>query len=155
MPDRSRLRSLLREDLAFALVRAYLGLALLAKGVFFLGHTEWLHHMTVAHHTPLASLALAHYIALAHIGGGVLLAVGLLTRWAAIVQLPILVGAVFYVHWTEGLFSGAQGIELAGLVLFLLALFAVFGGGRYSVDDRVFRRAKPSAAEQATTAWPA
>jgi len=134
------------QDLSAALVRVYLGLGLLAKGVFFLGHTAWLHDMTVAGHVPLASLALAHYIALAHIGGGLLLAVGLLTRIAALVQLPILIGAVFYLHWTEGLFSGGQGIEFAGLVLFLLLVFTVFGGGRWSVDERVFRRSKAAAA---------
>lgn len=142
-------------DLALALTRVYLGLGLVAKGAFFLGHTEWLHQMTVAHHTPMASLVLAHYIALAHIGGGALLAVGLLTRVAALVQLPILLGAVFYVHWADGLFSGGQGIEFAGLVLFMLLVFTVFGGGRWSVDHRVFERARPSAAETNAAVWPA
>lgn len=153
--DRATDRVRRNQDLSAALVRIYLGLGLVAKGVFFLGHTEWLRDMTLEGHVPLASLALAHYIALAHIGGGLLLAIGLLTRIAALVQLPILIGAVFYVHWTEGLFSGGQGIEFAGLVLFLLLVFTVFGGGRWSVDERVFHRSVPSPAEREATVWPA
>jgi putative oxidoreductase len=35
-----------------------------------------------------------HYIASAHFLGGILIVFGLLTRWAILAQLPILIGAV-------------------------------------------------------------
>jgi len=142
------------EDLGLALVRVYLGLGLFAKGVYFVGHAEGLRDLTLVHDTPFASMALAHYIALAHLAGGALLALGLLTRLAALVQVPILLGAVFYVHWTDGLFAGGQGLEFAGLVLALLLVYTAFGGGRYSVDHHVFDLAKLSRAERETTVWP-
>jgi len=63
-----------------------------------------------------------------------MLIVGIATRLAALAQLPALVGAVALVHWKEGLFAPGQSLELAALVTFLLAVIAVFGGGRLSVD---------------------
>jgi len=54
------------------------------------------------------------------------------------VQVPILAGAAFYVHGPLGLFTEAQGLEFTLLVLALLCLIAVFGGGKYSVDRRIF-----------------
>jgi putative oxidoreductase len=74
----------------------------------------------------------------AHLAGGALLALGLITRTAAIVQIPALIGAVFFVHLREGLFRTGQSLELSSLVLFLLCVFAVFGGGRLSLDHYAF-----------------
>jgi putative oxidoreductase len=63
-----------------------------------------------------------------------LLAIGLITRIAALIQVPILFGAIFFVHMQQGLFSRQQDLEFVILVLFLLLMFAVYGGGRLSVD---------------------
>jgi uncharacterized membrane protein YphA (DoxX/SURF4 family) len=87
--------------------------------------------------------ALAEPIAVAHMAGGLLLAFGLWTRAAAAVQIPILVGAVLFVHLREGLFTGAQTLEFAVLVLVILCLFALGGAGPWSVDA-FFRAAGPS-----------
>jgi uncharacterized membrane protein YphA (DoxX/SURF4 family) len=75
--------------------------------------------------------------------------VGLYTRLAALVQLPVLVGAVALVHWQDGLLSADQSLEFSALVLFLLGLVALFGGGRWSLDAR---RGAPSADETAGVA---
>jgi uncharacterized membrane protein YphA (DoxX/SURF4 family) len=87
---------------------------------------------------------LAHYIPLAHIAGGALMLVGLGTRIAAIIQLPILVGAVFLVHLREGLFTRNQSLEFTALVLFLLIVYAIIGSGPLSVDHYVARKARKS-----------
>lgn len=55
---------------------------------------------------------------------------------SALVQLPILIGAVFLVHWNEGLLSANQSFEFSALVLFLLVLVCAFGSGRWSLDAR-------------------
>ena len=68
--------------------------------------------------------------------GGAFLAVGLYTRIAALVQVPILAGAVFLVHWHDGLLSADQSLEFSALVLFLLVLVCAFGSGRWSLDAR-------------------
>ncbi len=128
-------------DLAFDLVRAYLGVALMAKGIFFLANRPFLFELLRDRETWLAPFFLVHYIAIAHISGGAFLAVGLYTRLAALVQIPILVGAVFLIHLREGLFTHGQSLELSVLVLFLLVLAAVFGGGRLSMDGRMKRAA--------------
>jgi uncharacterized membrane protein YphA (DoxX/SURF4 family) len=83
---------------------------------------------------------LAHYVVTAHIGGGLLLAVGLATRAAAAVQIPVLAGAAIFVHGQEGLFTASMRLELSLLVLFLLVLFALVGAGRLSADHYVFGR---------------
>jgi hypothetical protein len=69
-----------------------------------------------------------------------MLAIGIFARVAAIIQIPILIGAVFFFHLGEGLFSQSQSLELSVLVLFLLILFALFGAGTYSVDETVLSK---------------
>ena len=66
--------------------------------------------------------------------------VGLFTRVAAFVQIPILVGAVFFVHAQDGLFTQGQSFELAVLVLVLLFVVFVFGAGRYSLDQAILSK---------------
>jgi uncharacterized membrane protein YphA (DoxX/SURF4 family) len=86
------------------------------------------------------TMLLGHYVALAHLCGGLMVAAGLLTRLAAVVQVPILIGAVFLVHLREGFFGTEQNLELAVLVLFLLVLTVVHGGGQLSVDRYLARK---------------
>ena len=128
-------------DLIFELIRIYLGLGLFAKGVYFAGHIGVVMSLLDGGAIDVTNVMLAHTIAMAHLAGGLLLAAGLLTRLAAAVQLPILVGAVFLVHLREGLFGVSQNLEFALLVLFLLVLTFAYGGGRWSADYFLARRA--------------
>ena len=116
------------------LVRAYLGVALLVKGVAFASRQDVLHTLLQQHDLTLSGGILAHYVIGAHICGGFLLAVGLLTRIAALVQVPVLAGAVMLVHRKEGLFSAHQSLELTLLVLFLLLVIGCAGAGKLSLD---------------------
>ena len=121
------------------LIRMYLGFALFAKGVaFVMQGMNVLQEMTAR--VGFGEVVLAHYVVTAHIGGGLLLAIGLATRAAALVQVPVLLGAVLFVHSQEGLFTAAMRLELSLLVLFLLVLFALVGSGRLSADHYVFGR---------------
>jgi putative oxidoreductase len=125
----------------FELVRIYLGLGLLAKGIQFVADGDFVASMLVKNgQLDAMSAAVAHYIPIAHLAGGLLLAIGLFTRLAALIQLPVLAGAVLFVHLPEGLFTRGQTLEFALLVFFLLALFAVYGGGPLSVDAYYKRR---------------
>jgi uncharacterized membrane protein YphA (DoxX/SURF4 family) len=69
-----------------------------------------------------------------------MLAAGLLTRLSALVQLPIVLGAIFTVHLREGLFGSTSNLELTVLVALLLLIFAVTGGGRWSTDYLMAKR---------------
>ena len=118
-------------------VRIYLGLGLFVRGLFIITNTraEFILDLLKRMDCPwLVTVALLHYISLAHLVGGLMLTVGLLTRIAAWVQVPILAGALF-MHRHEGLMSGGQSLEFSALVFFLLVIFAIAGAGPLSVDN--------------------
>jgi uncharacterized membrane protein YphA (DoxX/SURF4 family) len=137
-----RLRAWLdaHRDLGLEMVRIYLGFALFAKGVAFVRQGMAVLEEMTSTAIGFGEALLAHYVVMVHIGGGVLLALGLVTRLAAAVQLPVLAGAVFLVHAGGGLFASSMALELTLLVLFLLVIFTLLGGGRLSIDRFVFAR---------------
>lgn len=122
-----------QREFGLDVIRVYLGVALLVRGALFVADramlAEWMERSGW-----FWPVMLGHVIAMAHIAGGLCLAAGLFTRIAAAVQIPPLFGAVFLVHWQEGLMQPGQSLELAGLVLVLLIVFAVYGGGPHSLD---------------------
>ena len=124
-------------DVWLDLLRIYMGVALLLKAISFTQHMSAFVETMPLRGSAFAPALLAHYIVMAHAAGGIMLIFGLLTRIAAAVQVPILVGAVVFVHWNEGLFQPAQTLEFALLVLFILVLLTVAGGGRWSVDEQL------------------
>src|SRR5882757_8014123 len=86
-------------DLALDLVRVYLGIGLIVKAWYFMAHSDYLLQlMDTMGSYWFAPAILTHYIVLAHLVGGICLLFGLFTRTAAILQLPILFAALFYVH---------------------------------------------------------
>jgi uncharacterized membrane protein YphA (DoxX/SURF4 family) len=130
-----------RRELWLDCVRIYLGLGLFARGLLLITNTPpqfFVDLLQRADQPWLLTGALLHYVMLAHLVGGALLTVGLLTRLAALIQIPILAGAVFIVHRQDGLFAMGQNLELSALVLFLLVVVVLAGGGRLSLDHSVF-----------------
>ncbi|HMD59812.1 MAG TPA: DoxX family protein [Opitutaceae bacterium] len=139
-----------RRELWLDCVRIYLGLGLFARGLLLVTNTStgyFVDMLQRSGHNWLMTGALLHYVMLAHFVGGGLLALGFLTRIAALVQVPILAGAVFVVHRSDGLFAMGQSLEFSALVLFLLVVFLVSGSGRLSVDHSVFG-ARPARAPE-------
>lgn len=134
--DRHSLRAWIesRRDLWLDLLRIYLGAALFIKGMVFVGNAAALSDTMIAARIPFGDVGLLHYIVTAHLAGGLMLMFGIATRMAAAANIPVLLGAVLYVHRREGLFAANQSLELTLLVLFLLVLFAINGSGRLSVD---------------------
>jgi uncharacterized membrane protein YphA (DoxX/SURF4 family) len=137
-------------QLGLDLLRIYLGLALFVRGALFVARPEILLGMIQSSGGWFWPAAIGHYVAGAHIVGGLLLAAGFYTRLAALVQIPILLAAVFIAHWGEGLLGRGQALELAGLVLIMLVVFAFFGAGPLSFDHRL-RNRKPGEGESSTT----
>lgn len=76
---------------------------------------------------PLPEIG-AWYVILAHGVGGALLLLGLWTRWAALVNLPIMAGAFFLVHLREGFFMGPKGGYEFVLLVLAATLAQVFLG---------------------------
>ncbi len=127
------------QEVVLDVIRVYLGVGLLVRGGLFVSQTSGIGSLVDISQFDFASAAIVHYVTFAHIIGGLLLAIGLLTRIAALAQIPILIGAVFFVHLNDGLLSANQSLEFSTLVLFLLAVVLVFGPGRWSADYYVFQ----------------
>lgn len=120
--------------LGYDLMRAYLGIGLFVRGVLFVSQPELVLGYLQDVNSWFLPYALVHFVAIAHLCGGVMLALGLATRLAAALQVPILFGAVFLVHSQAGLLNVGQSLEFSGLVLALLLVYLTFGSGRLSVD---------------------
>ena len=97
------------------------------------------------------SRLLAWYVVVAHLAGGALLVLGLFTPVAALVQLPIMAGAVFLLHWPQGFFmrgfvdtaagrAVAGGYEFALLVLAATLTIMFTGPGALALDHARARR---------------
>lgn len=130
-----------RREIWLDCVRIYLGLGLLARGLLLITNTNTGYFMDLLSRSGQSWLTtglVLHYVTLAHFVGGAMLTAGLLTRLAAGVQIPILVGAVFFVHRQDGLFAMGQSLEFSSLVLFLLVVFLVSGAGPLSADRSIF-----------------
>jgi putative oxidoreductase len=86
---------------------------------------------------PLASLmGLAGVIELV---GGVLIAIGLLTSWAAFLASGEMAVAYFMAHAPQGPLPPLNKGEPAVLYCFLFLYMAARGGGRYSLDATLRR----------------
>ncbi|WP_029075828.1 DoxX family protein [Kaistia adipata] len=71
--------------------------------------------------------------------GGLLLAIGFLTRPAALVSAVILAVATLTVHLGNGFFMSNGGFEFASLWFFAALYFVFKGGNEYSVDAKLGR----------------
>ena len=74
-----------------------------------------------------STMLMSNYVAFAHILGGILLIMGVLTRFACLIQIPILLGAVFFVN--TSLYQPFSQVLLSIVVLLLLIVFLVVGNG--------------------------
>jgi uncharacterized membrane protein YphA (DoxX/SURF4 family) len=129
-------------DLMPDLIRIYLGIGLMVKAFFFMSHGELVQQLLTGNEDSFfLRAAVAHYVIPVHLLGGLLLALGLATRIAALAQIPVLLGAILYLYLPKALFLEArQSLEFTALVLFLMVLIVLFGPGRISLDHYLFHR---------------
>jgi uncharacterized membrane protein YphA (DoxX/SURF4 family) len=71
---------------------------------------------------------MSNYIAFAHILGGILLILGVLTRFACLIQIPILVGAIFI---RTDMYRPFSAVLLPIVILLLLIYFLIIGNGKW------------------------
>jgi len=119
------------------IVRIALGLCLLAKGISFIRNSTILQEIFTNSSIPHGLSWMAYFIPWAHLFGGFLIVIGLFTRLAALLQIPILIGAIIFVNTRFGVYSGQSDLLFSILVLVLLVLFLIEGSGSYSVDRQV------------------
>jgi uncharacterized membrane protein YphA (DoxX/SURF4 family) len=113
------------------LVRIGLGVFLFMKGISFITNIQYLHQLISPIDKIGGGMFLIHYIAPAHMVGGIMIAFGLLTRWAILAQLPILIGAII-VNFMGQMHS--QNLLMALLILGICTFFLFYGSGKNSAD---------------------
>lgn len=122
-------------------LRILLGIIIFCKGVALISDTDRQQDIIFRNNVfgfsqMMASLAI-HIVAFAHLVGGILITIGLLTRFAAVVQIPILVCAVVFVNISQGFSALNSELWLSVTVLFMLLLFWILGSGPFSVDEQI------------------
>ena len=85
-------------------------------------------------------LLMAFLAGAAEFFGGLALALGLLTRPAALVNAVAMAVATFVVHLENGLFMGNNGYEYALILLAASLALMVSGGGKLSADRAISQR---------------
>src|SRR5438128_2613583 len=109
------------------LLRIGLGICLFIKGISFISNTAALERLLAG--SRLNFPWLAHLITWAHLFGGFMIIIGLFTRLAALIQIPILLGAVILVNAKAGVFAAESEFPLSLVVLLMLIFFLIEGSG--------------------------
>jgi uncharacterized membrane protein YphA (DoxX/SURF4 family) len=118
------------------IIRIALGIFLFIKGIEFYNNLGSMMGL-MENQVPFGSFAqvlLAHYVIFAHIVGGLMLALGIFTRVACLLQIPILLGAIIFINATGEMFRPFSEIILSILVLLLLIFFLIVGNGPWSAE---------------------
>ena len=113
------------------MLRIALGIFLFYKGVYFMSNLTLLIDLIEPVKSVAGDVLLVHYIAPAHFVGGFLIVVGLLTRWASIAQVPILLGAILTNFLGE---MNTTNLILAIVAFLVCIFFIVYGSGKHSAD---------------------
>src|SRR5271170_4080301 len=84
------------------LIRMLLGIFLVVKGIIFFNNAAYLRDLIIENkmikQSPGVITVLIYYVTYMHLVGGALIFLGLYTRLWALLQLPIVFGAVFFVN---------------------------------------------------------
>jgi putative oxidoreductase len=117
------------------IIRIALGVLLCYKGIDFLGHMSDLVSVmyTQTSTAPFFYLLAGHYAAAAHILGGIFLTLGVMTRIACIIQIPVLLGAIFFISTNQEMLRPYSELALTVIILLLLIYFLIAGNGPWSV----------------------
>jgi len=133
-------------------LRVILGLILFWKGVVFLRDTATLKSLieqTGIETFSQSAATLALIVSILSLLCGLFIAVGLFTRVSSIVQIPILIVAIFFVN-LKSTAENAFELVLSIIVLILLILFAIKGSGALSADE-YFRTYYKAGSEEGNT----
>ncbi|WP_024770635.1 DoxX family protein [Aquimarina macrocephali] len=113
------------------LLRIALGVFLFIKGINFISNSQILVDLIKPVQNLAGAMIIIHYVAPAHLIGGLLISFGLLTRWSVTAQLPLLIGAVLINFIGE---MNVANLIIASIILLLCIFFLFYGSGKHSVD---------------------
>lgn len=114
--------------------RILLGVVLIWQALYFIVNKYAIVQIVEQYGFGFYTMTAAHAIIGIHLVGGVLILAGLLTRFAAAIQLPVLVCNIIFIIVPNGFMSIKSEAELTIIVLALSVLFLFEGSGHYSLD---------------------
>jgi putative oxidoreductase len=116
------------------IIRIFLGIAIFIKGIFFIQNSDAL--LEIMQHSRIKGWAfiVEHQVAFTYLVGGILIAIGLLTRIAIAFSLLVFFGSIFCCLTDTGFFSVYSDLAFSVVVFVLLIFYMVWGPGKFSVD---------------------
>jgi putative oxidoreductase len=131
--------------LLLTILRIGLGLILTAKGINFMRDSNLLDRLLYGGESLAQNQThwLPIIISWANLLGGFMLIIGLWTRVMALLQLPILVGAIVFINVQKSGFAPEGELAMAIGALILAIFFLLEGSGRYSADGYFDRNRGP------------
>jgi putative oxidoreductase len=129
-------------SLGLLILRVVVGLTLAGHGAQKLfgwwggsGMAGWTQAVTKLRIRP--AVAWAWIAALSEFGGGLLLALGLLSPLGSLAIAGAMLVAIATVHWPNGFWNGKRGYEFNLALLASVTAVALTGPGRYSLDQAI------------------
>ncbi len=121
------------------LFRVLLGVILVWQALYFIANKSAIVEIVQQYGFGFFTMTAAHAIIGIHLVGGILILSGLLTRFAAAIQLPVLICNLIFVVIPNGFMTLKSEAELTIIVLALVILFLFEGSGHYSLDGYLKR----------------
>jgi len=114
------------------ILRIVVGLSLILKAYHFFQNEQILGNAFAGSGFLNSTNFLIPLIPWVNLIGGILLVVGLFTRLAALVQIPLMFGAVLFVNLKD---TATADLPFSFLILVLVIVFSFVGGGYMSLDN--------------------
>lgn len=127
-----------KKEIVFAFLRIVLGAVILLKGFAFFKDSSQIQALIKNHGFEILDsniAAIAFFITYFNLLGGTFIIAGFFTRWIALFQIPVIIGAIIFVNSEAGLSFNNMELALSVLILLLLFLFLIIGSGPYSADE--------------------
>lgn len=122
------------QDHSSTILRCMAGLTLLWVAQHFITNESLLKQLLWNGPLPFLTFLVGHFIIATHLAGGIMLLVGFVTRIAALIQLPFVLGALAIHLSMDSVPEHLAALYLAPPMLLALMTIAIFGPSKISVD---------------------
>ena len=116
-----------------ALFRVALGAALLLKGVSLLNNLPDFGRLVDENNLSKYKDLIIDSVPWIHIAGGFLIIIGMFTRFASLIQIPVLLATILFISSKQGYFSIQTDLSISLVIIFLLLVFILEGSGPLSL----------------------